>query len=113
MPHAGRPPLHVILLGTNHFTAQPAACLSGAGAWATPLGPVPVDAELTRDLEAAGLPVDDGVFALWMTGPTGAGPPAGVTLLRPQQHCWQCCCCCSVVAVSLTAPLQPLARKLG
>ena len=48
------------MLGTNHFTSQPAACLSSAAAWRTPLGDVQVDAPLTQQLAGGGLPYDDG-----------------------------------------------------
>ena len=53
-------PLRVLLLGTNHFTNEPAAGLSSAAAWRTPLGDVPVDAGLSAALAGAGLPVADG-----------------------------------------------------
>lgn len=57
-----RPPVFspLLLLGTNHFTSAPAACLSSAAAWRTPLGDVPVAAALNVALAAAGLPTDDG-----------------------------------------------------
>ncbi|EFN54619.1 hypothetical protein CHLNCDRAFT_135146 [Chlorella variabilis] len=49
----------VLILGTNHFTALPPACLSSAAAWRTPLGAAPLEPELCRQLAAAGLPLDD------------------------------------------------------
>ena len=52
-------PLRVILLGTNHFVLQPAACLTTARAWATPLGAVPVDQQLNKELHDQGIPYDD------------------------------------------------------
>ncbi|GAB4822209.1 hypothetical protein N2152v2_009255 [Parachlorella kessleri] len=52
-------PLRVILLGTNHFVLQPAACLSTASNWVTPLGAVPVDQQLNEELHVQGIPYDD------------------------------------------------------
>lgn len=49
----------VLVLGTNHFTTGPPACLSSAAAWRTPLGDVTVDAALNQALAAAGLPFND------------------------------------------------------
>ena len=51
--------LRVLILGTNHFILQPAACLSTAEGWATPLGTLLVDRELNAELHAAGIPYDD------------------------------------------------------
>lgn len=56
---AGAATLPILLLGTNHFTSSPPACLSSMAAWRTPLGDVPVDGQLTIQLAAAGLPFDD------------------------------------------------------
>lgn len=52
-------PLRCVMLGTNHFTNAPLACLSAAAAWRTPLGDVAVDAPLNAALAAQGLPFDD------------------------------------------------------
>ena len=43
----------VILLGPNHTGLGTEASVAPPGAWATPLGPVPVDADLARALLAA------------------------------------------------------------
>jgi len=56
---ASSSPLRLLLLGTNHFSSRPLACLSSAAAWATPLGQVPTDRQLSSVLAAAGLPFDD------------------------------------------------------
>ncbi|KAL4421441.1 hypothetical protein ABPG75_010732 [Micractinium tetrahymenae] len=57
---AGPPqPARLVLLGTNHFTRLPPACLSSAAAWRTPLGDVPVDPPLTAALAAQGICFDD------------------------------------------------------
>lgn len=53
-------PLRTIILGTNHFILQPAACLSSAQSWATPLGSMLVDAELNAELNLLGIPYSDG-----------------------------------------------------
>jgi len=42
-----------IILGPSHYAAERSAAVSGADAWLTPLGQVPVDAELCRELVAA------------------------------------------------------------
>lgn len=58
--HPGSPrPLRCVVLGTNHFTNLPLACLSTATAWRTPLGDVPVDADLNAALQQQGLPFND------------------------------------------------------
>lgn len=46
----------VILIGSSHRAAYPEAALWPAGAFRTPLGDVPIDADLTRRLLAAGRP---------------------------------------------------------
>lgn len=55
LPH----PLRCLMLGTNHFTNLPLACLSSAAAWRTPLGDVPLDTGLNAALAEQGLPYDD------------------------------------------------------
>lgn len=58
--HPGLPrPLRCVMLGTNHFTILPLACLSSAAAWRTPLGDVPLDTGLNAALAEQGLPYDD------------------------------------------------------
>jgi MEMO1 family protein len=49
----------VALLGPSHFTALHGAAVSGAEAWRTPLGTVPVDDALRISTIAAGAVVDD------------------------------------------------------
>lgn len=53
-------PSHVVVLGPNHTGIGAAAALwPASGAWRTPLGPVPVDAELTAALAASSLVTPD------------------------------------------------------
>jgi AmmeMemoRadiSam system protein B len=49
----------VVLLGPSHFIPLSRAAVSGADAWLTPLGPVPVDDDLRSVAVAAGAFVDD------------------------------------------------------
>ena len=51
--------LRVALLGPAHFTPLRRTAVSGADAWRTPLGEVPVDRELRAAAVAAGAVVDD------------------------------------------------------
>jgi AmmeMemoRadiSam system protein B len=51
--------LRVALLGPSHFTALHGAAVSGADAWRTPLGTVPVDGALRASAVEAGAVVDD------------------------------------------------------
>ena len=51
--------LRVALLGPSHFLPLRRVAVSGARAWRTPLGTVPVDLELRSDAVAAGVVVDD------------------------------------------------------
>jgi AmmeMemoRadiSam system protein B len=51
--------LRVALLGPSHYTPLAGAAVSGAVAWRTPLGEVPVDDELREAAVAAGAAVDD------------------------------------------------------
>jgi len=55
--HAGT--LRVALLGPSHFAPLRGAAMSSAVGWRTPLGTVPVDAELRAAAGAAGAFVDD------------------------------------------------------
>jgi AmmeMemoRadiSam system protein B len=48
-----------VLLGPAHFVPLAGLAVSGADAWATPLGAVPVDADLRERALAAGAVVDD------------------------------------------------------
>lgn len=50
----------VALLGPSHFVPLRGVAVSGARAWRTPLGVVPVDPELRSNAVAAGAVVDDG-----------------------------------------------------
>jgi AmmeMemoRadiSam system protein B len=49
----------VVLLGPSHFVPLDGMAVSGADAWATPLGEVPVAADLRAAAVAAGATVDD------------------------------------------------------
>jgi hypothetical protein len=51
--------LRVVLLGPSHFTPLCGAAVSGADSWETPLGRVPIDADLREAAVAAGAAVDD------------------------------------------------------
>jgi len=55
-PVAGRRHPTVVLLGSSHRASYPAAALWPAGAFRTPLGDIPVDADLTRRLLDSGPP---------------------------------------------------------
>lgn len=50
-------PQTVLLLGPNHHGSGAAVALSGAAAWRTPLGDVPVARSLVEELLAAGAPL--------------------------------------------------------
>jgi MEMO1 family protein len=52
-------PRRVVLLGPSHFVPLEGCAVSGAAAWATPLGEVPVDEELRSTAVATGSRVDD------------------------------------------------------
>ncbi len=54
----------VALLGPAHFVSLLGAAVPEAGAWATPLGEVPIDAELREVAVRCGATVDDGPHAL-------------------------------------------------
>ena len=56
----GGRPLRVAVLGPSHFLPLRRIAVSGARAWRTPLGVVPVDPELRSDAVAAAAVVDDG-----------------------------------------------------
>lgn len=64
----GQPRLRCIILGTNRFTNSPLACLSTAATWRTPLGDVPLDAQLNAALAEQGLPYDDAPHKWVCTG---------------------------------------------
>lgn len=53
----------VALLGPSHFVPLAGLAVSGADAWATPLGEVPVSTKLREAARAAGAVVDDGPHA--------------------------------------------------
>jgi hypothetical protein len=53
----------VVLLGPSHFVPLDGLAVSGAAAWATPLGEVPVTADLRAAAVAAGAVVDDAPHA--------------------------------------------------
>jgi len=55
VPRAAR----VVLLGPSHFVPLDGLAVSGADSWATPLGEVPVAADLREAAVAAGAVVDD------------------------------------------------------
>jgi AmmeMemoRadiSam system protein B len=55
LPRAAR----VVLLGPSHFVPLTGLAVSGADAWATPLGEVPVAGDLRERALAAGAVVDD------------------------------------------------------
>lgn len=57
----GRPDV-VLLLGASHSGLGPTLSLSGAGAWRTPLGDVPVDRTAVEALHAAGMRVYEPAF---------------------------------------------------
>lgn len=59
VPQNGRS-RRVALLGPSHFVPLRRVAVSGARAWRTPLGVVPVDDDLRSDAAAAGAVVDDG-----------------------------------------------------
>lgn len=59
LPQNGRS-RRVALLGPSHFFPLRRVAVSGARAWRTPLGVVPVDSELRSDAVGAGAVVDDG-----------------------------------------------------
>jgi MEMO1 family protein len=52
-------PARVVLAGPAHFVALRGAVVSGASAWRTPLGDVPVDDELRDAARRAGCAIDD------------------------------------------------------
>lgn len=54
----------VALLGPAHFVTLLGTSVPGAGAWATPLGEVPIDAELRDVAVRCGATVDDGPHAM-------------------------------------------------
>jgi len=58
----GRPEI-AVLLGADHTGIGAPIALSGADAWATPLGESPVDRDLTRALVDGGAAIDDAAFA--------------------------------------------------
>lgn len=51
--------LHAVILGPSHFVTVDGAAASGADAWRTPLGDVPVDDDLRDAAVRAGAVVDD------------------------------------------------------
>src|SRR5262249_11619894 len=53
----------VVLLGPSHFVPIRGAAVSGADAWLTPLGAVPIDDDLRRAALAAGAVVDEAPHA--------------------------------------------------
>ncbi len=56
----GPGPTRFAILGPSHFAPLFGVAVSSADAWSTPLGDVPVDAELRHAAVAAGAVVDDG-----------------------------------------------------
>ena len=57
-----RPPAHVLILGVDHQGAAEGAALSSRD-WETPLGPVPVDSALVKDVHRPPIAVDDAAHA--------------------------------------------------
>ncbi len=57
------PAARVVLLGPSHFVPLDGLAVSGADAWATPLGKVPVSDEMRRAALEAGAAVDDAPHA--------------------------------------------------